>query len=171
MPNRTIGAALLFAGACASVSTTDGRRMIKLFDGQPVSSVTLSDRIVIEFDGSSDLRIKDGNHELKIDPKTPAILTAPEDGSLVLLNFGNGSGQVYSLEAYALDEDRRIDISEFIDKVYAFAKRHPTCSIDRSQISFVFSGWLRGRKARVQTEDFSRSKGCEAVNRDWVLAL
>lgn len=172
MPKWSIGVFLILGAACSSPSPVVPNRGLILLDGNPVISGSLPGGIEVTFNGDADLRVRSGGSTLVIDPRTPAILTASAKGEVLLLNYGDGSGQIYSLEAYNLRTSKKIDISGFLDGVFTFAKQLPGCRIRQDQISFSFSEWMKDdKKALIRTEDFSRTKYCDRLNRNWILPL
>jgi hypothetical protein len=102
---------------------------------------------------------------------TPAIVGVSRDGRYLVHNFGNGSGQVYHLRAFALPSGRSVDVSRFKQRVLTFAHAKRACRARSSQISYLVEGWLSKDKVRIGTEDWTRRPGCDYLYRKWIFKL
>lgn len=163
--------ALLAAGfASAGMAGVGPGDTVTLNDGKPVTG-RLSGQVRIAFDGHNVLEVDNGTRSLRLDPRTPAVLSASQDARFLVLNFGDGSGQVYGLSAYDLRSGAPIDLSRFVNSVLSFARRTGSCQVNQDEISFVFTRWNGAGSIEVKTEDFTRTPDCSAINRTWVVDL
>ncbi len=163
MPNWRLRFALiaLFSTACAATSDR-----IVLTDGRPVEGVISGVRI--SFDGNDELKIYDGSNVRVMSARSPAIISVTPDARHLLHNYGNGSGQVYIMAIYSIENWRRLDLSFIRDSVYNFADENG-CHPGDDEISYLFNEWHNG-SLEITTEDFTRRQGCSMLNRDWTFA-
>lgn len=141
-----------------------------LVEGSKIEFVTKDKSLKIYFDGKDDIAIKNSGASFHILAKTPAALSVSPSHKILVLNFGNGSGQVYDVELYFSDSGKKADIVGFRNKVLHYAYKRG-CRIKPDQISFIFKGWNLKNEILLNTEDFSRRSGCNIMNRSWTLKI
>ena len=168
MSNRRLIVAItlfVLASACARASLQD---RIVVADGSPFAfnEGTLN----IKFDGSSFIIVSTNSKTLSIPARTPATVLMSPDRQFMVLNFGDGSGQVLDLEAYDLRSLRQISVLAFKANVVS-ATKAGRCDIRDDEISYVASDWRKENELRVKTENWSRRAPCAALDRGWILSL
>lgn len=159
----------LLLTSCAS-APTDVRSSTRLLDGMP-NKGTLSANVKYAYNGKSSLVIITRRKKIFIDPKSPALISTSKDEKFLVLNYGDGSGQVYSVSLYDLSIGTNINLSPSLSHVISYARSHNNCTINLDQISFVFDRWIGSNEFLVKTEDFSRSPNCGHANQLWKVDL
>lgn len=153
--------------AVVTASAQDLRdQQIHLLDGKPLAESLPSSGIVVTYDGDDDLMIRREDMTLKLSARTPSVLSFSPERVAVVLNFGDGSGQVYDVAVYDLVSGNQFDIGGFRESLLKYA-RHRKCPTGADAVSIVFKRWLSDTRIEVSTEDFSRTRGCSALNRSW----
>jgi hypothetical protein len=169
MPNWTLGV-ILGTAAAAAILPGPTRETVSLLDGKPVSSSMGQGKVSVSFDGSDGLVVADARGRMTLSARTPSTFCVSPDGRLAILNFGNGSGQVYNLDVYHLSTKRILSLASFRRHLISYARRH-SCSAKADQISIVFGKWIGRDSIFLKTEDFTRRPGCSSLNRSWKLDL
>lgn len=149
---------------------SDEKNFIELLDGKAVSKVALAGDTFASFDGNSELVIEKAGVVLRLPARTPSILEISPGHSFALLNFGDGSGQVYDIAVYRLSDGQELELQQFRSSLSAHASTHG-CSAPPDAASIIFKRWLSDKSIEVSTEDFSRTTKCSALNRSWTIDL
>lgn len=171
MSYRRVVILALALGSCGISQSSDAYRKLDLLDGVPINSRRIHGDINIEYDGDSSLILKRNSVVLKIDPMTPSVLFSSKNGRYVALNYGNGSGQVYSISIYDMASGKKLDTSKYFDKILKYYRDRKSCHIKLDQTSFIFKKWLEEEYFTIYVEDFSRDPGCSFKKRNWSIDL
>lgn len=161
--------ALLLLASCVSAPMVE-QSSVELLDGKSREGL-ISGGIKYSFDGKDSLTVTTNNNSFSIDPKSPSVITSSSDGRFFVLNYGNGSGQVYNLAPYDLTRGGIIDLSRSISYLIQYARSQQGCVINADEISFVFERWTSLNELLIKTEDFSRKPNCGHINHVWKLNL
>lgn len=154
------GLAVLVAAAPAS------DRSVDLTDGRPAPGLRLSARITATYDGRDRVVVIKGDERHVLAARAPATIVASPDESLVLLNYGNGSGQVRDMEIVQFGRSGRGD-ARFIKQLARKQLGDGNCHARDDEISVIFLKWLSGGRMRVQTENWTRNAHCDALYGRW----
>lgn len=144
---------------------------IDLVDGEPIKLKWLRGGIKASFDGKESVLITTPHGTFRISAKTPSLIGVSSDGSRIVHNYGDGSGQVYSIAFYQSRSGNSMDIQKFYGKVMRYSKSIPGCRIRLEEISFLFTRWRSNSVALIRTEDMSRRAGCSKLNRLWDVSI
>ena len=128
--------AILLLTSCATAPSTE-QSSANLLDGKPRGGI-LSGGVEYKFDGVKSLTVAKGNKELSIDPKTPSVIASSSDGKFLILNYGDGSGQVYSISLYDLARGHSIALNSSISTLVQYAKSKNGCAMNADEISIIF---------------------------------
>lgn len=145
-------------------------QQIRLLDGKPLVESLPSSEIVVSYDGNDDLTIRREDTTLQLSARPPSVLSFSPKKDAVVLNFGDGSGQVYDIAVYNLVSGKQFGIGGFRESLLKYA-RNRKCPTEAEAVSVVFKRWLSETRIEVSTEDFSRVRGCSALNRSWRINL
>jgi hypothetical protein len=123
--------------------------------------------IVITYDGNSHVQV--GKNLALARP--PAFVSVSPDRTAWILNYGDGSGQVYSLEHRWLESGSVSGDARLRHILVNYAKSRG-CIAKIDQISVIFDGWANGgRGFMLHTEDFSRKGGCALLAASFLVRL
>jgi len=139
-----------------------------LRDGVPIIERPIAHDVKLSFDGSDGLRIVKRGTLLNIAARTPSSLSISPHGKRAILNFGDGSGQVYDVAAYDLDRGTEINI-RFARTVLIDRARRKGCDAPADSVSILFERWRSESQVEVSTEDFSRLPGCDVLEGRWIV--
>jgi hypothetical protein len=151
----------------ATVPSAGRPKLIDLLLGAP-KHATLNG-VRLNYDGKDGLIVGVNRRVLRLSAKTPAQVRISRNGTFIVHNFGNGSGQVYDFRVYALRTGHALNVSIFKKHVLTFARAH-TCRASPDQISYLVERWLSPTSLLIRTEDWTR-RGCNRLNRNWTLRL
>ena len=165
MPHWSIALAWILLAGTACARTTDE---VALIDGRKVDETVGPAKLTFDGDKVASIMI---NGTIKtFDPKTPAVVSVSKDGKFIALNFGNGSGQVYDLTLFLVQDWEAKDTHILKQRMLTFAKRRG-CIAKPDEISILFERWLTADTIEITTEDFTRREGCTSLNRSWTIGL
>lgn len=163
-------AIIVYAISLAACVQTAAHRYIELLDGIPIDNETIADDIRVSFDGNDQLVVTKDSKAVNLSARTPSVLHVSPAGDVIVLNFGDGSGQVYDIAVYRLIDGAEVDVREFRSTAQKYARSNG-CQAAPDAASIVFQKWLPNDEIEVTTEDFSRSADCSSLNRTWRIAL
>lgn len=169
MSNWKITSAVFALTLVSCAHAVEGK-YIELLDGKAVTEIAISGDTVVSFDGKSELLIDKAGIVLRVPARTPSVLHISPSRTLALLNYGDGSGQVYDIAVYRLSDGREIDTQQFRSSLRDYASDHG-CIAAPDAASIVFKKWMSADQIEVATEDFSRTTNCSALNRIWTIDL
>lgn len=151
-------ALILIASACIRPQPID------VIDGVPFSKRI--DGSSVEYDGRGLIVVQSEFQKLAIPVRAPAQLLFSPSSDRIVINFGNGSGQVLDFEVYDLQHAEKIPVAAFKDEVLQMVTRN--CDIHPDEISFVVQRWVSESQLRVKTENWSRRSACDELDRSWI---
>jgi len=127
-------------------------------------------RTTIQYDGDNRIRVSIASHEINLNARPPATLSLSPDQRYVAHNFGDGSGQVYSLDLRDTQTGAKISLADF-ENEFRRRMNRAGCKQPTDEFSYVFERWLSSTSFSLKTEDWTRRPGCEVMAKEWVVRL
>lgn len=145
-----------------SSCSNEAHSKIELKIGQPIT--TSSNGLRVRFDGNQRLEV--GSQA--VNAKPPSTLYFSRGGSW-LLNFGDGSGQVYAAELHAMGSSAVSDTA--LRNELAHIARSKNCDVRADEISILFIRWIDETSFEARSENWSRREPCAVMERTWRVGL
>ncbi|MBX3564028.1 MAG: hypothetical protein KF730_05555 [Sphingomonas sp.] len=170
MSNWLIAPLLLFTIQAEIAEPRVGYNSIDIIEGKAITNYRFEKDLLVSFDGKDGITIKYGTTGINIPARTPSTLISFPLSRYIILNFGDGSGQVYDILGIKLNNGEQINFEPLKRSMIQFARKN-RCAIKKDEISIILVGWDKFDNILLKSEDFSRLGNCSIMNRTWKFSL